>query len=37
MGSAGWVASDLGLVILTALVFGLSGYLVYSMLHPERI
>ena len=37
MGSAGWVASDLGLVTLTAIVFALSAYLVYSMLHPERV
>jgi K+-transporting ATPase KdpF subunit len=31
------VANDLGLVVLTAIVFGLSGYLVYTMLHPERV
>ncbi len=34
---AGGVGSDLGLFVLTVVVFGLSGYLVYTMLHPERI
>jgi K+-transporting ATPase KdpF subunit len=33
----GWVASDLGLVTLTVVVLGLTVYLVYTMLHPERI
>ena len=37
MGGAGWLASDLGLVTLTLIVSGLSAYLVYTMLHPERV
>ena len=37
MGAAAWAASDLGLVTLTGLVLGLTAYLVYTMLHPERI
>jgi hypothetical protein len=37
MGAASWVANDLGLVVLTLLVSGLAAYLVYTMLHPERI
>ena len=37
MGAAAWVARDLGLVTLTGLVFALTAYLVYTMLHPERI
>ena len=37
MVSAGWVGHDLGLVTLTAIVFALSAYLVYTMLHPERV
>ncbi len=32
-----WVANDLGLVVLTAIVAGLTAYLVYTMIHPERI
>ncbi len=28
---------QLGLVVLTGIVSGLSAYLVYAMLHPERI
>jgi K+-transporting ATPase KdpF subunit len=30
------IAPNLGLTALTALAIALSGYLVYSMLHPER-
>jgi len=37
MGVASWVAADLGLVVLTVLVSGLTAYLVYAMVHPERI
>jgi F subunit of K+-transporting ATPase (Potass_KdpF) len=37
MGSASWVANDLGLVVLTLIVLGLTAYLVYTMVHPERI
>jgi K+-transporting ATPase KdpF subunit len=37
MMSAGWLDADLGLVTLTALVFALTAYLVYTMLHPERV
>ena len=37
MGAAAWIANDLGLVVLTLLVSGLSAYLVYTMVHPERI
>jgi len=35
--AAAWVANDLGLFLLTLVVMGLSAYLVYTMLHPERI
>jgi hypothetical protein len=37
VGAAAWIANDLGLVVLTLLVSGLSAYLVYTMVHPERI
>jgi hypothetical protein len=37
MGAAAWAANDLGLVVLTLLVSGLTAYLVYTMVHPERI
>ena len=33
----GWVANDLGLVVLTVLVLGLTVFLVYTMVHPERL
>jgi len=36
-GAAAWVANDLGLFVLTLLVLGLTAYLVYTMVHPERI
>ncbi len=32
-----WVANDLGLFVLTLIVAGLTAYLVYAMVHPERI
>ena len=37
MGSLGWASSDLGLLALTAVVGALTAYLVYAMLHPERV
>jgi len=37
MNAVVWVAHDLGLVTLTVLVSGLTAYLVYTMVHPERI
>lgn len=30
------IAQNLGLVVLTAISVGLTAYLVYSMVHPER-
>ncbi len=36
MGPLDWVAQNLGLVALTVLSVALVGYLVYSMIHPER-
>jgi K+-transporting ATPase KdpF subunit len=37
MGSFGWVTDDLGLLTLTLVVGALTAYLVYAMLHPERV
>ena len=37
MDAVSWIANDLGLVALTLLVSGLTAYLVYTMVHPERI
>jgi len=38
MGAVGtWAVQDLGLFTLTLLVSGLTAYLVYTMLHPERV
>jgi hypothetical protein len=37
MGAEAWVVHDLGLVVLTVLVSGLTAYLLYTMVHPERI
>jgi len=37
MGAEAWATQDLGLIVLTLLVSGLTGYLVYTMVHPERI
>ncbi|HTT15898.1 MAG TPA: potassium-transporting ATPase subunit F [Thermoplasmata archaeon] len=37
MDVAAWIAHDLGLVVLTLVVVGLAGYLVYTMVHPERL
>jgi len=37
MDAVSWIANDLGLVVLTLLVSGLTAYLVYTMVHPERI
>ncbi len=36
MGPLEALAQNLGLATLTILALALSGYLVYSMLHPER-
>ncbi len=32
-----WVSADLGLVVLTLLVAGLTAFLVWAMVHPERV
>jgi hypothetical protein len=37
MSTAGWLGNDLGLVTLTIVVSALTAYLVYTMLHPERV
>jgi len=37
MSGLGWVAQDLGLLVLTLIVVALISYLVYAMVHPERI
>jgi hypothetical protein len=37
MGALTWVVNDLGLVTLTILVSVLAAFLVYTMLHPERM
>jgi hypothetical protein len=31
------VENELGLVVLTGIVSGLTAYLVHTMLHPERV
>jgi K+-transporting ATPase KdpF subunit len=36
MGLVPWVQQNLGLVTLTAVALGLTVYLVYAMIHPER-
>ncbi len=36
MGPLTWVADHLGLIVLTVLALGLSIYLVYVMIRPER-
>ena len=36
MGALAALADHLGLVVLTALALGLSGYLIYAMIHPEK-
>ncbi len=36
MGAFGWVEQNLGLTVLTVLSLGLTVYLVYVMLRPER-
>jgi len=36
MASLDWVAHNLGLVSLTLICVGLTVYLVYCMIHPER-
>ena len=37
MSALSWVTHDLGLVLLTTVVTGLTAYLVYTMLHPDRL
>ncbi len=37
MDNASWFADHLGLLVLTLVVAGLTAYLVYTMVHPERI
>jgi K+-transporting ATPase KdpF subunit len=37
MSGLAWIAQDLGLVVLTLVVVALTAYLVYAMVHPERI
>jgi K+-transporting ATPase KdpF subunit len=36
MGTAAAIGQHLGLVVFTIVAIFLTGYLVYSMLHPER-
>jgi len=36
MGPLGWLSQNLGLVSLTFICVGLTVYLVYCMIHPER-
>ncbi len=36
MGPPPWLTQNLGLIVLTVLAVGLTIYLVYSMVHPER-
>ena len=36
MGSLDWVVHHLGLITLTAICLGLTFYLIYCMIHPER-
>jgi len=36
MGTLGWVGQHLGLVALTVICLGLTLYLIYCMIHPER-
>ena len=36
MGSLDWVSQHLGLTVLTLICVGLTVYLVYCMIHPER-
>ena len=36
MGSFAWMVQHLGLVTLSVLCLGLTAYLVYCMIHPER-
>jgi len=36
MGPFDWVSQHLGLVALTLICVGLTCYLVYCMIHPER-
>jgi hypothetical protein len=33
---SGWVAENLGLVVLTVICLALTFYLVYGMIHPEK-
>jgi len=36
MGPFDWVGQHLGLMMLTVICIGLTLYLVYCMIHPER-
>jgi K+-transporting ATPase KdpF subunit len=36
MGPLGWLSQNLGLVSLMLICVGLTVYLVYCMIHPER-
>lgn len=36
MGSLDWVVQNLGLLSLTVICAGLTFYLIYCMIHPER-
>jgi len=36
MGSVEWVVQHLGLVMLSVICLGLTFYLIYCMIHPER-
>ncbi|HYA57482.1 MAG TPA: K(+)-transporting ATPase subunit F [Thermoplasmata archaeon] len=36
MGAIDWITANFGLTVLTLLAVGLTAYLVYVMVHPER-
>jgi len=36
MGELTWVSQNLGLMSLTLICVGLTVYLIYCMIHPER-
>ena len=36
MGPISWLAQNLGLTALTLVAIGLTVYLLYAMIHPER-
>jgi hypothetical protein len=36
MGPLGWLAANLGLVVLSVIALGLVAYLAWVVVHPER-